>query len=247
MFVRFVRLQVRQGREAELVAYYRDRVLPALEATEGCLYAALLSPWQGADYQSLTLWRSPDDVRRYEERGPWHRLLRGLEPVISASTPWRLRPETDPLATADGERKEIPADAFQVELGDAERAITEEGRVFVRVVSLRVAPDRHREFVERYRSTILPCVQSQEGCLGVLLADGAGEASGVVSISFWRREQDAVHYEQSGEFERLAAGVRDCFSPVYTWQLVLGEGADQRKQSLKVSGYQIVTGRRLDA
>jgi heme-degrading monooxygenase HmoA len=174
-------------------------------------------------------------------------LLRGLEPILSASTPWRLRPETDPLATADGERKEIPSDGYQVELGDAERALAEEGRVFVRIVSLRVAPDRHGEFVDRYRQTILPCVERQEGCLGILLADGAGEASGVVSISFWRHERDAVEYERSGEFERLAAGVRDCFSPVYTWQLVLGSGADQRQKALKVSGYQIVTARRLGA
>jgi heme-degrading monooxygenase HmoA len=248
MYLRFVRLSVREGREAEFVAFYRDRVIPAMKATRGCHYAGLLSPWRGDEYQSLTTWDSAEDAEAYEESGLYHSLLRQAEPMLSGSTRWRLRLAKDPLETADIEKREIPPEGYFVEAGEPDETIGELGPVFVRVVTLRVAPDRLEEFTRLYRENVMPALRSLQGCRGVLLAEGAVEAGMIASISFWQREEDATRYEMSGEFERLTEQLQDTFSPVYSWKVVLGdgEGDDRRKQAPKVSGYHIVQGSKLD-
>jgi heme-degrading monooxygenase HmoA len=247
MYLRLVRLQLREGAEAKFVAFYRERVIPALEQTAGCLYAGLLGPWRGNDHQSLTIWRSAREAEAYEASGLYHRLLRESERMLAATTRWRVRTAKDPLETIDGDRREIPPEGYRVEIGDAAKALESDNPVYVRIVSLRVAPDRHDEFVDRYRERVMPAVERLDGCRGVLLAEGAEDPGSILSISFWAREEDAVRYELSGEFERLTAELQDTFSPVYTWQVVLGAGADRRKQAPKVSGYHVVQGRKLDA
>ena len=86
------------------------------------------------------------------------------------------------------------------------------------------------------------------GCRGVFLAEGAHDPNGVLSISFWNREEDAVRYEMSGVFERLTSQLRATISPVYDWRLTLdatGSGG-AAGGGLAVSSYQLVRGRRLD-
>ncbi|HLF55521.1 MAG TPA: antibiotic biosynthesis monooxygenase [Thermoanaerobaculia bacterium] len=244
MYLRFVRLKVREGAEAKFVAFYRRRAIPALEATPGCLFVGLLSPWRGEEYQSLTIWSSAEDAEKYEESGLYHRLLRESEAMLSATTRWRIRLAKDPLETAELERREIPPEGYTVEAGAPAEAMTAgDSRLFIRLVSLRIAPDRRQEFLRLYRERVIPALEQREGCRGVMLAEGALDPGGELSISFWDREEDAVRYEMSGEFERLTAELQDTFSPVYSWKLVLGEGGDRRKQAPKVSGYHLVQGR----
>src|SRR5262249_46972692 len=52
MYLRFVHLQVREGQEAAFTRFYQERAIPALAATEGCLFAGLLAPWRGESHQS---------------------------------------------------------------------------------------------------------------------------------------------------------------------------------------------------
>jgi len=248
MYLRFVRLKVREGAEAKLVEVYRERIVPALEKTHGCLFAGLLSPWRGDDYQSLTIWTSAEAAEAYEEGGLYHALLRLVEPMLSGQTRWRLRLSKDPLETADMSRREIPPEGYVVEAGEPDEAIGGEGeRLYLRIVSLRVAPDRLAEFTEIYRSSVMPAVRALEGCRGILFAEGALEPGTILSISFWDREESAARYEMSGEFERLTEQLQDTFSPVYSWKVVLGEGGDRRMQAPKVSGYHLVQGSKLDA
>ena len=65
MYLRFIRLVVREGAESGFQSFYRERVIPALSETLGCLFAGLLTPWRSDEHRSLTLWRSPDDARAY--------------------------------------------------------------------------------------------------------------------------------------------------------------------------------------
>ena len=66
MHLRILRLSVREGQEAAFTRFYQERVIPALAATEGCLYAGLLAPWRGEAHQSLTIWASAEHVAAYE-------------------------------------------------------------------------------------------------------------------------------------------------------------------------------------
>ena len=101
MYLRFVRLILRESVEAKFAEFYRARVIPALEATDGCLFAGLLTPWRGEAHQSLTLWESPEQARAYEASPLYQRLLREAEPFLSKKTEWRVRLGKDPLATID--------------------------------------------------------------------------------------------------------------------------------------------------
>ena len=98
MFLRIIRLRVREADEAAFTRFYEDRVMPALEATAGCLYAGLLAPWRGGEaHQSLTIWDSAESARAYEEKGFYHQLLKEASPFLSERTEWRFRLATDPL------------------------------------------------------------------------------------------------------------------------------------------------------
>lgn len=245
MFIRFVRLQVREGCENDFRAFYESRVIPALQATSGCHFAGLLRPWQGSDHKSLTIWETADDARAYEESGLYTSLLRGAEPMLSASTAWRVQLGSDPEETLDRERREIPPDGYTVEGGDSTDRIEDAPRSsFVRIVSIRVAEGRLEEFQRIYEETVVPAVKEQSGCRGILLAEGMEDPNEVLSVSLWDREENAVRYEMSGEFDRLTNRLRETFSPVKDWRMSLGPEGES-PETPDTEGYHFVTSRKL--
>lgn len=249
MYLRFVRLIVREGAEAKFADFYRDRVIPALEKTDGCRFAGLLTPWRGGDaHRSLTIWDSATHAEDYEASGLYARLLREAEPLLSRRTEWRVRLGKDPLATIDPANRVIPSDGYLVEAGDSGEGIpASERSLFVRIVSVRVDRDRAKEFLEIYRHQVIPALQRQPGCRGVLLAEGAEHPDGILSISLWDREEDAVRYESSGEPERLTERLKSTFSPIYDWRVTLVEGRDPRDSAPRVATYHLVQGRNLES
>ncbi len=244
MYLRFVRLHLRRGAEPGFREFYSDRVEPALAATPGCLFAGLLEPWRGEDHRSLTLWRSAEDARAYEDSGLYHQLLREAEPYLSSRTTWRVR-LVDEGAGGETPQREIPPEGYALEAGDAAGSLERPGRsLYVRIVAVHVASERQREFVELYRGTVLPAVQAFAGCHGAFLAEGARDPNEMLSISVWDREESATRYEMSGEFERLTRELQSTFSPLRQWQLTLREGGE-RQATPDVATYHLVRGRRL--
>ncbi len=246
MFLRIVRFRVREGQEAAFTRFYQERVIPALAETDGCLYAGLLAPWRGDGHQSLTIWESPEKAHAYEEKGLYQRLLAEAAPFLSERTEWRIRLSRDPLETSDPSQREIASEGYTVEADQGSDSLESEGRPpFVRIVALRVDPDRLAEFVSIYTGEVLPALKAQRGCRGVFLAEGAEDPSGILSITFWNREEDAMRYEMSGEFERLTARLKTTFSPVYDWHVSLGGDSDSVSSGLQVSSFQLVRGRKI--
>jgi heme-degrading monooxygenase HmoA len=244
MYLRFVRLQVRAGQEAAFTRFYQERVIPALAATEGCLYAGLLAPWRGDAHQSLTIWASAEHAGAYEASGLYHGLLGQAGAMLADRAEWRVRLARDPLETADPSRRAPPSKGYVVEADEGSAALEGDDRApFVRIVSLRVAPGRLEEFVAIYHQQVIPALKQVPGCLGVFLAEGADDARGVTSITLWSREEHAVRYEMSGEFERLTARLRDTFATIFGWGAALP--AASGRAGVDVSTYQVVRGRRL--
>ena len=99
MFLRIVRLRVKEGQEAAFTSFYQERVIPAMAETDGCLYAGLLAPWRGEGHQSLTIWDSAESAAAYEEKGLYHQLLKEAAPFLSERTEWRIRLATDPMGS----------------------------------------------------------------------------------------------------------------------------------------------------
>ena len=242
MYLRFVHIHVREGQEAAFTRFYQERVIPALAATDGCLYAGLLAPWRGESHQSLTIWVSPEHAAAYEAT-LYPRLLAEAKPMLTRTAEWRVRLARDPDETLDPSRREPPADGYNVEADQGSAALDVTGRPpFVRIVALRVAPGRLTDFVALYRQEVIPALETVPGCRGVFLAEAVDDPNEVLSITLWSREEHAVRYETSGEFERLRARLRDTFAPVYDWRARLPEAGDA---SLAVTSYELVRGRRL--
>jgi heme-degrading monooxygenase HmoA len=248
MFLRFVRLEVREGSEAAFQRFYRERVMPALGGVDGCLFAGLLAPWREEAHRSVTLWRSADDARAYEESGLYHELLDESEPFLAARTVWRVRLADGPQATEGPPAGDLLADGYRLDEGAAPGALDGlERAVHVRMVAVAVRPERREEFLGLYRDAVLAALQEAPGCLGAFLAESAGHPGEALSITLWAREEDAVRYEASGEFDRLTRRLEGSFSPRVGWQLTLGEGALERRTAPRVTSYQLAFGRRLHA
>jgi heme-degrading monooxygenase HmoA len=245
MYLRFIHLHVREGQEGTFSRFYQERILPALAETEGCLYAALLAPWRSETYQSLTIWSSPEHAAAYEEGGLYHRLLAESAPMLANTSAWRVHLSRDPTATLDPSRREPPSEGYRIETpeGAAALASPADRPPFVRIVALRVAHDRLDEFLALYRSEVIPSLETVHGCRGVFLAERVHHPMETLSITLWDREEDAVRYEMSGEFERLTRRLQGTFSPVYDWRAGLGEPAAASRP--EVTSYQLVRGRRL--
>ncbi len=247
MYLRFVRLLVREGSEGQFADFYREKIIPALRATDGCRFAGLLTPWRGGDgHRSLTIWESPAKAQAYEEGGLYAHLLRLAEPMLSKRTEWRLQLGKDPLATIDPANRVISSDGYVVEASDSVEGIPAgERSLFVRILSVRVDLDQLKEFLELYAHYAIPMLQMQPGCRGVLLAEGVEHPDGILSITLWDREEDAVRYESSGEPERLTEKLKMTFSPIYDWRVTLVEGHDARAAAPRVASYHLVQAQKL--
>lgn len=255
MHLRFVRLMVREGAESEFQSFYRSRVIPTLEGLPGCLFAALLTPWRSEEHRSLTLWRSADDARSYETSGLYQMLLDESKPFLTSRTVWRARlaeAPQDPLATRPPTSaepaavQEIPPEGYEL-LGEegSERLSRLSQSAFVRVVAVKLSPERRAEFESLYRDLVLPAMRESAGCLGAFLAEASRDPNEALSITVWDREESATRYEMSGQFERLTRQVESTLSSLSQWRFALGEGGEERRRAANVATYHLVQGRRL--
>lgn len=255
MHLRFVRLVVREGAEAAFQSFYRSRVIPTLEGLPGCLYAALLTPWRSDAHRSLTLWRSADDASAYESSGLYQLLLRESKPFLTSRTVWRARLAEEPpnplvtlppTSAAPPAVQEIPPERYEL-VGDegSERLSRLSPSAFVRVVAVKLAPERRAEFESLYREIVLPALRESAGCLGAFLAEASRDPNEALSVTIWDREESATRYEMSGQFERLTRQVASTLSSLSQWRFALGEGGEERRRTAEVATYHLVQGHRL--
>jgi len=243
MYLRLLKIETREGGAAGFEALYHERILPTLRATDGCLYAGLLRQWPSANnFQSLTLWDSAASAERYESEGTFAQLVKEAEPFFASSTEWRLR-----LSLPGGEQPVgAGSEAKTFFVGDEGSAVEiEEGAApYVRIVTLRVDPERLSEFREIYDKRIVPTLRETHGCKGIFLAEGAQDPNSFLSVTVWAREEDSVRYELSGSFERLTAQLRGTLQSLSRWKLALGPGGTGSGEALEVTGYHWLQGQR---
>lgn len=249
MFARFVPLRVKEETAPEFHRFYADQVIPAFEKTEGCLLAMLLRHSVHADeYQSLTLWRTPEDAGAYESSGLYHALLERTRPYLSDRTEWRVRLVDDTERTLALNQLEIPPEAYRVD------AVADEGMMkgrlrslYLRVAALRVKPDRVQEFKRVYTTRVIPELREVAGFRGVFLVEGAREPHDFLAVTLWQRQEDAVRYELSGPYEQLVAAIDDTLEQAPQVDFSSGaEGEGEAGQpALDITGYDIVVAKRL--
>lgn len=248
MFVRFVRLSIHQDRLAEIRQFYAERVVPALAAVNGCVFASLLEPSrEGGEALSVTLWSSQAAAEAYEASGVYDELLDEADPLLVAPSNWVRE-----LGTGQSGSIVLPDPTVEGYLVGREDGVTtpeEPARpIFVRMVAMRVGSGRLEELRRRYDAQVSPVLRATPGCRDAFLLASLGGRSRVLSVTFWDREEDAVRYELSGSFDRLVEVLRDCLSEVEQWRLSLAArpgGVPVARRGLEIAGFRVVTARRL--
>jgi quinol monooxygenase YgiN len=252
MFLRLVRLKLRDAAFWSFRDYYEARILPALAETDGCLYAALLRSAADPGFttcDSLTLWESAGYADAYVESGLYDELLDGADPFLATATEWK----TDLAQLLPLQRPPLPdpaVETFPVEV--ARNTPGTEGcpALFLRIVDHRVEPARFEELRDTYEKSVAPALLETPGCVATYLVEGLRGKSQALSVTFWSDEASAVRYEASGRFDELASLLRPYLSGLYQWRLSLapaGEARDLKGTDLTVSGFHVVAGRRLRA
>src|SRR5947209_19084279 len=96
MYMRFVQAKIKPERLAELRKQYDERVIPALQATKGCLYASLIrSEHHAGECVSMTLWEDRYHAEAYERSGVFAGLMQEAAPYLVDSSEWKIHLSDD--------------------------------------------------------------------------------------------------------------------------------------------------------
>lgn len=251
MFMRFVRIEVKPEKMRGFRQFYEERIVPALKDTEGCLFATLIQQTvRPEELISLTLWDSPGAAEAYEQSGLFQKLTAEAAPFLSGSVEWKVQLSEELTYEFQEERKGPEVEAFRVRTADSEPPFPDQqgSRLYVRLVAAKISQGKSKELQERYREQILPALRAVKGFKGGFLAEGLRDPGDWMSITIWDREEDAIRYELSGLFEELADKVSDLISSTHQWRMSLTSAERAGRATsvdLTVSGYQVVTGKKL--
>lgn len=249
MHLRFVHLKVKEGRFHDLRRFYDDRVIPAMQDTKGCLFASLMQPTDNDnEFMSMTMWTSRRRAEEYEASGLYDELLDDSDDFLAEASEWRVHLTGDPghevPRLQDPEVEEYPVEIAV----EGTRIEDTAPHLFVRIVAVRVEAGRFDEFRERYNEAVVPALLETPGCLAVFLVEGIQASSRALSVTVWDNEEKAIRYEMSGAFDKLVSHLSEFFSGLYQWKLSLAPSRDSDEvtgRDLDVSGYRVITGRRL--
>lgn len=249
MFMRLVQVRIRPESRADFQRLYEEVIMPNLQATPGCLYAGLVQSIRRDDEGvSLTLWDSPQHADAYEKSGVFARMIEKSKPFFSDSSEWRVQLTKDlqlvyaPVAQEPVVRSYSHAPGA----GTGPPGPGYASFLYLRMVSMRVQPEKREEFRSIFENDVLPQLRSAAGCLYVYLVENVEQKDEWLSISIWGSKEDADHYEQSGVFGRLRAKLEPTFSPLFQWKVGLDKQLGKQAvttEDMSVSGYTVVVGK----
>ncbi len=246
MYLRFLKLATRSTDLRIVQEFYQQEVLPLLQQHSACRFASLLQATsKAAECISMTLWDSPEEADRYEQSAAYLELLEEGAKLISASADWSVRLADDTLATEPrGSRQETIGDAFTVEAGDEDLGGSDlPARLYLRIVSVRVKPEKWDDLIDLYNSTVLPTLRTTQGCHTAFLVEALHDPDQALSVSIWNREEDAIRYEMSGTFDDLTRQLRDTLEGSTRWKVSVGPVGTTT--SPPVRGYKQIVGEKL--
>jgi quinol monooxygenase YgiN len=110
--------------------------------------------------------------------------------------------------------------------------------MFMRLVQMRINPDKIFEFEQVYERAIIPALQVTPGCVYAGLVQSLEEANDGISITLWSNQDDALAYEQSGKYAEVLEKARPYFSDSSEWKVQLS--ADLRLEYGPVAAEPVV-------
>jgi quinol monooxygenase YgiN len=248
MFMRLVQVRVKSDSQADFLRLYETVILPGLQSTPGCLFAGLVQSIRRTDEGiSLTIWDTRQHADAYERSGVFQKMIDTVKPFFSDSSEWRMQLSKDLQLEYSPVAQEpmVKSYAHETEAGTEPQAPGYSPFLYLRIVSMRVQPEKAAEFVSIFEREVLPQVRSSAGCVYVCLVENIEEKDEWLSVSIWSSKENADQYEQSGVFERLRAKLQPTFSSLYQWKVGLDKELGKQAvttDDLSVSGYAVVAG-----
>jgi quinol monooxygenase YgiN len=248
MFMRMVQVKIRPELAAELPLLYAKTIIPALQKTEGCLYASLIKSSHHPDESiSMTLWDSLDHAEAYEKSGHFQKLMNEVNPYLSDSSEWKIQLARDFTWEYVPTREEPVVKSYKVTTSFPEppASTVPNSPMYIRILSVRLKPGKLEEFATLYNAEILPVLRGVAGCRYAFLTEGVEERNEVISVTIWDRKEAADVYETSGLFTKLTRKVSHTFSELYQWKLSVEKRSSTQvstTEDLNVNGYNVVAG-----
>jgi heme-degrading monooxygenase HmoA len=248
MFMRLVQVKVKPESSDKLAGLYAQRIVPELQKTAGCIYASLIRSTSNPDESiSLTLWETAHDADLYEQSGAFQRLIGEAQPYFSDSSEWKIQLSKDLTLEYTPVSEEPIIRSYTETTPSTDRPLlAEAGRLFIRILSVKLQPGKTEEFAKIYQAEILPVLRSVQGCRYAFLTEGVEERNEVISLTIWDSKEAAEVYEASGLFRRLTKKVQHTFSELYQWKMAAERRSSVQvttTEDLNVKGYHVVSGK----
>ena len=249
MYMRMVQVRIKRGALPKLQAFYKDRVITALQEVQGCRYAGfMLNIHNPEECISLTLWDSPADSLAYEKSGTFSELLDEMRPYLMESSEPRIQLSRDlRLEYVDVPEEPVVSTYDVAAAGSLERHGPESTEnIWVRIVSLKLRPGRVEEFKRAYSDQVIPTLQKVKGCRYAYLTERNGKPNEVFSVTSWDSRQDAEAYEKGGLFGKLLESQQHLLSELYEWKKLrerTNKAEIATSEDVAVEHYDVLVGR----
>src|SRR5882762_6395442 len=141
MYMRLDQVRLKPEHLPELRRIYLERVIPALQGVQGCLFANLIqSDRHPEECISMTLWDDRGRAEMYEKSGKFKELLRESLPLLADSSEWKIQLSEDLTLKYEPVPEEPVVKSYEVAAAEDSHP-TVQGRsssMFVRIVSPQV-------------------------------------------------------------------------------------------------------------
>jgi quinol monooxygenase YgiN len=98
MHTRIVSIKVQKEKIEEFNDIYNREIIPALQATDGCLYAYLMESMQEkrqGEVISITIWENREKAEQYEKSGRFDRLVEKVKHTFTKLSQWQMSLEKE--------------------------------------------------------------------------------------------------------------------------------------------------------
>jgi quinol monooxygenase YgiN len=249
MFMRFLHLSIDVEHENIVKQFYNAVVLPQLQKMDGCRMASLIkSHTDKGAFISLTLWEEKSQAEKYEKSEVYKNLTEQINQFLSESSEWKMQLSED-FKLEYKQVYEAPVRrnyAVAVKTHHSESSPKQPTGMYIRIVSLKIQPDKVDEFKDIYSKEIIPALETTKGCSFAYLTESLKEGNEFLSISLWESKAFADQYEAGGTFDELTAKIKHTFSKFYLWKTELEhqtKGKVETSEDMKIDNYTTITGK----
>lgn len=247
MVMRLVHLTIKPKALHELQRFYEQDVLPALQKTEGCLYACLIQSVQHTDEcVSLTLWDTPEDADKYVKGDLFRGLWDKVHEFLAESNEWKIQLTAEGVLDYQPAVEEPIVESHQIATEAPGSQLQPSSLFYLRIFSMKVLPDRHGDLNRIYHAEIIPALLQTKGCRFAYLTESIKDKNEFFSITIWNSKEDADVYEASPLFTVLKDKIKHTFVDMIQWKMGLSSersGRTVTSDDLAVKGYTFVTGK----